>query len=723
MWTRIFPFLGWLRTYRVEALRRDTLAGVTVALVLIPQSMACAQLAGLPSYYGLYAAFLPPMIAALFGSSPQLSTGPVTVVSLLTAASLEPLATHGTAGYIAYAISLALTVGMIQFGLGLFRLGLVVNFISHPVVNGFTNAAALIIATSQLPRLFGVSVEKGTHHYETLIKVFQEARFHTHWPTLGVGLSAFVIMVGLRRLSPRVPSVLVAVVAATAFSWAADFEKTLPVTLQAVASTEARQKIQAYNRHLQALAVLSSQRAGALDQLKEIPSRDPILRLQTRQAIEMLGARIEQTKMEISRLRQALRRLRFHRVGVAGGGERFVIQAEDGAVTPADNRTWRLRVGDGPLDESRLILDTGGEVVGSIPRGLPAFSLPDVDLNVLGRLFPFAAIISLLGFMEAISIAKAMAARTGHHIDPNQELIGQGLANLFGAFSGGYPVSGSFARSAVNLSAGAVSGISSVVASGAVMVVLLFFTPLLYHLPQSVLAAVIMTAVIGLVNVSGFIHAWRAQWHDGVISVTTFVITLAFAPHLEKGILVGVGLSLLVFLYKSMRPRVAILSRYTDEAMHDSAAFGLKECRFVAVIRFDGPLFFANASYLEDQIARRRGAMPHLRHIHIVADGINDMDASGEEALSLIVDRIRSAGMDITLSGVKGPVRAVLERTHFLEKLGEDHLYPSLDQAIPVIHRRTHRPGEEDACPLLRVCQLPGTWEARRKGNACHHDL
>ncbi len=208
------------------------LSGLTVALVLIPQSMAYAQLAGLPAYYGLYASFLPPMMAALFGSSRQLATGPVAVVSLMTSASLEPLATAGSEGYIAYAILLALMVGVFQFALGILRLGVVVNFLSHPVVNGFTNAAAIIIATSQLSKLFGVYVDSAEHHYETIFRVIKAAVHYTHWPTLLMGALAFGIMYGLKRISPKIPNVLVAVAVTTTISWATGFEHNAKVDFQ-----------------------------------------------------------------------------------------------------------------------------------------------------------------------------------------------------------------------------------------------------------------------------------------------------------------------------------------------------------------------------------------------------------------------------------------------------------------------------------------------------------
>jgi SulP family sulfate permease len=326
-----------------------------------------------------------------------------------------------------------------------------------------------------------------------------------------------------------------------------------------------------------------------------------------------------------------------------------------------------------------------------------------MNSSIILHLFPYAAIISLLGFMEAISIAKAMAAKTGQRLDPNQELIGQGLANLCGAIGKSYPTSGSFSRSAVNLQAGAVSGLSSVFTSITVVIVLLFFTPLLYYLPQSVLAAVIMMAVIGLINVSGFVHAWKAQWYDGVISIITFVATLAFAPHLDKGIEIGVVLSILVFLYKNMRPKVASLSRHEDEALRCVTTHGLKECPYISMVRFDGPLFFANASYLEDKIMEFMRNKKDLKHIIIVANGINDIDASGEETLSLLVDRVRSAGVDISMSGVNESVMSVLDRTYFTAKIGKDHLYPTMEKAIAAVHKESHPSGEEGLCPLLPV--------------------
>jgi anti-anti-sigma factor len=317
------------------------------------------------------------------------------------------------------------------------------------------------------------------------------------------------------------------------------------------------------------------------------------------------------------------------------------------------------------------------------------------------HLLPYAIIISLLGFMEAISIAKALAGKTGQRLDPNQELIGQGLANMIGAVGKGYPVSGSFSRSAVNFQSGAITGFSSAFTSIAVLIMLLFLTPLLYHLPQSVLAAVIMMAVIGLLNVSGFIHAWKAQKYDGVISVISFIATLAFAPHLDKGIMIGVVLSISIFLYKSMKPKISLMARSTDASLRCMETHGLKECEYIGIVQFEGTLFFANSSYLEDSIRTIIETKKNLKHIILVSNGINEMDASGEETLSLLIDRIRSAGLDISLSGVNETVLKVMRRTHLLEKIGQDHLFHTPEQAIKAIYHVTHKDSTEKECPLV----------------------
>ncbi len=710
MLKKLFPFLGWLKGYTFSHLQADGIAGLTVALVLIPQSMAYAQLAGLPPYYGLYAAFLPPMIAALFGSSRQLATGPVAVVSLMTFASLAPLATTGSERFIGYAIVLALMVGVVQLGLGLLRLGLVVNFLSHPVVNGFTNAAAIIIATSQLSKMFGVHVDTAEHHYETIVWVVQAAMGFTHWPTFWLGALAFAIMYALKRLAPRVPNVLVAVATTTVISWASGYQHNAVVPLKAVQSPKALELIQSYNDTLSEISRLGEERTAATLKLdKAKASGNAIAILDAKHTAEVISLQIEDLKEKGHVYREELRRFVLRGIPQTDGSLHFFPGDTVPAGAKDDGYLWRIQVGNNPVKADALRLTGGGDVVGVVPKGLPSFSLPKIDISTILHLLPYAAIISFLGFMEAISIAKAMAAKTGQRLDPNQELIGQGLANLLGSIGKSYPTSGSFSRSAVNLQAGAVTGFSSAFTSLAVVIMLLFLTPLLYHLPQSVLAAVIMMAVIGLLNVSGFIHAWKAQRADGIISIIAFVCTLVFAPHLDKGIMVGVVLSLLVFLYKVMRPKVTTLARHADQALRCTVTHGLKECERIALVRFDAPLFFANASFLEDQITDRMQAKKGLKHIVIVANGINDIDASGEETLSLLVDRIRSAGVDVSLSGVNESVMKVLKRTHLDVKIGEDHIFPTMERAIEKIHPEAHRDIEEAECPLQTVCYLPDT--------------
>ncbi len=709
MLTRIFPFLGWFQKYSGAAFRADIISGLTVALVLIPQSMAYAQLAGMPAYYGLYASLLPPMVAALFGSSRQLATGPVAVVSLMTAASLEPLATAGSEGYIAYALLLALLVGVFQFLLGVLRLGLVVNFLSHPVVNGFTNAAAIIIASSQLSKMFGVYVDKAELHFETIMRVFQGALHYTHLPTLGMGVLAFAIMVGLKKVNPKIPNVLCAVVITTLLSWATGFNHDANVNISTIQDKEAQTLIADFNKTVVGIDNLATKRTEIAElEDKAKADKNQIGYYDAEHDLAIVNYQVKLLKHKSHELRAQLRNILFSGVEQSDGTIAFFVQGKVPAGMTADGRTWRVKVGNKVLNTESLKMMGGGAVVGDIPSGFPAIAIPTLDFKVIMKLLPFAVIISLLGFMEAISIAKAMAAKTGQKLDPNQELIGQGLANMLGACGSSYPASGSFSRSAVNLQAGAITGLSSVFTSAIVAVTLLFFTPLLYNLPQAVLAAVIMMAVIGLINASGFIHAWKAQKYDGAISIISFIATLAFAPHLDKGIMIGVALSLGVFLYKSMRPRVAALSKGEDEVLRDASIHGLRECDHIAVVRFDGPLFFANASFLEDQITDRIMDMPNLKHIILVCNGINDIDASGEEALSLIIDTVRSGGRDISLSGVNEAVMAVLKRTHLLEKIGIDHVYADTETALCKTHALAHKDGNEPDCPLTTYCRISG---------------
>jgi MFS superfamily sulfate permease-like transporter len=695
--------LEWFRGYTTFHLRADFFAGVTVALVLVPQSMAYAQLAGLPAHHGLYAAFLPAVVAALFGSSRQLATGPVAIVSLMTATALEPLATKGSAEFIAYAILLASMVGLFQLALGLLRLGLVVNLLSHPVVTGFSNAAALIIATSQLAPLFGVSVDACHYHCQTVWRVIQAAVGYTHWPTLALGASAFVLMVGLKRLSPRIPYVLMAALFATVVSFFAEFECKTTVGLDRLGPSGVRESVQRYNAPLSEIeqnVQVRVQLKDRMDAARHSQALHSMEAIKLGDELGILNLQVEKLKNEACDERCVLRRYLFRGVPQPDGSLRFVLRENVGPESSSDGRTWRIRVGDGRLDEKAITLSAGGAVVGHIPVGLPRLSLPKMDYAVIPHLAVAAMIISLIGFMEAVSIARAMAARTGQHLDPNRELIGQGLANIAGAFSQGYPVSGSFSRSAVNLQAGAVTGLSNVFSSAIVVLTLVLLTPLLYHLPQSVLAAIIMMAVLSLINIRGFLHHWRAQRSCGMIAAVTFVSTLVFAPDLDKGILIGVVLTISIFLLKNMKPQIAILSKHPDGAYRSAERHGLEICHRIAVIRFNGSLFFASVNYLEEAILERVATMAAVKRILIVGNGINEMDASGEEMLSKLVDRLREAGYDLAMSGLNDSVLDVMKRTGLYRKIGPENFYPNVVTAVNIICFDSEDCSRAADCPL-----------------------
>ncbi len=683
----LLPFLQWLPELRkTEVWRTDLIAGLTVALVLIPQSMAYASLAGLPPYYGLYAAFLPPMVAALFGSSRQLATGPVAVVSLMTAAALEPLAVSGSSGYISYAILLAMLVGVFQIILGFARMGIMVNFLSHPVVIGFTNAAAIIIATSQLGKIFGVTAEKAEHHYETVWNIILAAMDGTHLPTLGMAALAFAIMIILKKFSPKAPGVLVAVVVTTVLSWSIGFERSAEVSIEDINSKvvislmRSQQKLRAEVADLeqetaqaQAGFDLSQIRHGAADQ-------------KTMRAFNKLNDLEEKFNEKFARLRVAMEELSAAKFVYAPGTEgekgvpgKYYLLGDISPELNIESGEWKVFKLDA---QGAMHLRSGGQVVGAIPQALPPLNLPDMQWQVVLQLLPTAIAISLIGFMEAISIAKVMATRTRQRLDANQELIGQGLSNLVGSLFQSYPVAGSFSRSAINFNANAFTGFSSVVTGLVVAITLLWLTPLLYHLPNATLAAVIMMAVINLVKIKPLIHFMKAFRHDGIAGISTFILTLVLAPHLDKGIIIGVALSLMLFLYRTMKPRMAILGRAPDGGMRDAEIYKLPTCDNISVLRFDGSLYFANISYFQDIVIERMSMKKDLRFLIVNAQGINQIDASGEEVLRELAEQLRESNIEIYFARLKKQVNDTMRRTGFVEFLGEDHFFRRLDQAI-----------------------------------------
>ena len=574
--TKLFPFLLWIKDLsKPKIIKADIIAGVTVGFVIVPQSMAYAQLAGLGPQYGLYASFLPVLIGAIMGSSRQLSTGPVAVVSLLTAAALGEIVTDPSS-YAVYAALLALIVGLFQFSLGILRLGFVINFLSHPVVTGFTNAAAIIIGASQLPKVFGIRVinsndtewvswcqpmsfiermenvdSSGLHticnadqSYETIARLLEAALFYTHLPTLVMALMGVLGIVVLQRFFPRMPAILTVAVVSTTASFLIDYEAM------------------------------------------------------------------------------------------------------------------------------------GGAIVNSIDiDGLFSFKIPSFDFNAMGTLFIYAITISLIGFMEAISVAKSMAATTKQRLDVNQELIGQGLSNIASSFFQGYAVSGSFSRSAVNLSAGAVTGFSSVVTAIIVGLTILWLTPLLYHLPQATLAAIILMSVVNLVHFSPLRHAWKVEKHDGWVGLLTFIMTLIFAPHLENGIAFGIIMSLGLFLYRTMEPNFTelsvqkgsiIASRFVDDTTEVSNA--------VKIAKWSGSLYFANAAYFETKLLELISNNKELKYIIVDVASIVQVDASGEQVLRNLVESCSDSGVEILFARTDR-LEAELYRSGFKKRFGENRFF------------------------------------------------
>ena len=697
---RFFPFLRWFPCSG-SSIRADFLAGLTVALVLVPQSMAYAQLAGMPAYYGLYAAFLPVVVAAMWGSSHQLGTGPVAVVSLLTASALAPLAATGSEAFVALAIMLAMLVGIVQLALGVFKLGVIVNFLSHPVIVGFTNAAAMIIGLSQVNKLIGVPIGRSEHFIQDIWGVAKLVG-DTHLPTLAMGATAIAIMWVIRRKAPKLPGVLIAVAVTTAASWLIGFERNATATIDQVAEPEAKALLTEFVRTEARIKEINDQIGARTIELKTLRKERGELSheaVTVNYEVDLLRLQLKDREDENRRRNRAIRSFSFERVAAADGqAAELYAEGRVPAGKTADGHRWRIaRAAQGDMK-----LTGGGEVVGKVPEGLPSVGMPAMSWEMLGSLLSAAFVISLVGFMEAISIAKAIAAKTKQKIDPNQELIGQGLANIVGSLTQAFPVSGSFSRSAVNINAGAMTGMSSVFTGLFVLLTLLFLTPLLYHLPQAVLAAVIIMAVIGLINFEAVKHAWKASRHDGIAAVATFVATLAFAPHLDNGIMIGAGLAIGLYLYRTMSPRVAILGRHADGSLRDAAVNNLPASDFVTAVRFDGRLYFANVSFFEEAILEAVAANPKAPYLLVVGNGINELDASGEEVMHHLVERLRANGVTVVFSGLKKQVIDVMRATGLFDYISQQHIFATADMALEAIHDWAAERGQDDSdSPLL----------------------
>lgn len=543
---RWLPIAGWLPKLGKAELRGDLTAGLTTAVMLIPQGMAYAMLAGLPPIVGLYASVVPLVLYAIFGSSRQLAVGPVAMVSLLVAGAVAPLADGDAALYLSLAVLLALMVGVIQLAMGVLRMGFLTNFLSHPVLSGFTSAAALIIGFSQLKHLMGVAIPRSHHVHEILLQAVEKAP-DMNVPTVVIGVLSVVVLVALKKAAPAFPRALAVVVGSTLAVWG----------------------------------------------------------------------------------------LGLHEAGVS--------------------------------------------IVGEVPAGLPSPALPTIDMAAARELLPTALTISLVAFMESIAVAQAFAKRHKYTVQPNQELVGLGIANLGAAAFGGYPVTGGFSRTAVNDQAGAKTPLAGIITAVVIALALLFLTPLLHFVPKAVLAAIIMTAVFGLIDIKEVRHLWHVDRTDLAFLAITFAATLSLG--IEQGILLGAASSLVVFIYRTTTPHLAVLGRLPGTTVYRNIS------RFddaittpgVLAVRVDSEFYFGNTRFLRESLARLEqerftGDNDPLQAVVIDAATVTRIDSSALTALEELHADLKERGIGLYLAGIRGPVRDAMQRAHLIEKLGEDHL-------------------------------------------------
>ncbi|MCO5761820.1 MAG: SulP family inorganic anion transporter [Chromatiaceae bacterium] len=676
MLNTFLPFLRWF-PMKAENLRGDLFAGITVALVLIPQSMAYATLAGLPVVYGLYAAFLPVMVASMWGASRFLHTGPVAMLSLMSAAAIEPLASRGSDEFIQLSMTLALMVGILRLALGGFRMGVLINLASHPVINGFTNAAALIIGTSLLNTFINVPMPRSDMFLRDLYHVVLQLPL-AHLPTIAFGLGTLLMLSLLKKFMPKAPGVLVVVVLGTVISATIGFEKTDLVSADRIHDISARADFEKYAELEAALARNKHAQSEVKHQIATLAKVDAHDYSLEAEIIRLTGEE-QSLKTQLYGKRVAVHRHALAPVEV--DGQVIYRAGEHSMTTPA----WRFA----GVKDGQFKLSGGGQVVGNIPAGLPHFSLPQMDLGVMGGLLGTALIMALIGFMEATSISRALAAKSREKLDSNQELIGQGLANIVGSFFQSYTVSGSFSRSAVAAKAGARTGFYAIISALGVVLVMLFLTEYFYHLPQPVLAAIVMSAVFGLIDFQTLRHSWNVRRSDGVVGLITFAATLLMAPQLANGVLVGVVLTILMFLHGVMQPRSEVLGRTKHGTLAGAASHDLPPIsEHYVVLRFDASLVFINSAFFEQAVMKAISQFPSAKAVLVIGNGINQIDATGEEKLRSLAEDLKRAGVTLMLSGLKKQVREALDRAGLDEALGQENLFPSKDIALQTLAER-----------------------------------
>ncbi|MCX7901390.1 MAG: SulP family inorganic anion transporter, partial [Burkholderiaceae bacterium] len=521
----------------------------------------------------------------------------------------------------------------------------------------------------------------------------------THWPTLAMAVFALALMLLLKRI-PAVSklNVLIAVAVTTAVSAWIGYERNERVAPERIADMEVRERLLRYIAAAERIRALQARAAEQAAQLRRLEREGA-----ARREMAALRHELHLTEVDAADLAaenkerwQRLQRVTLQRGEGEDGRVAFYLHGQLPPQARSDGRTWRIRQVVG----GEVQLAGGGDVVGTIPQGLPALRVPAITLEGVLSLLSAAIVIALVGFMESIAMAKALAAKTRQRLDPNQELIGQGLANLGGAFFQSYPACGSFTGSAINLQAGAKTGLAMVFNALFIVATLLVLTPYLYHLPKATLAVIILLAVSGLITPAALKHTWRASRSDGFVAAVTFVVTLLSAPHLDRGILIGAALAVVIYLLQTMRPRVAVLGRAPDGALRDVRVHvGARTSPDILVLRFDAGLYFANAAFFEEQVLEAVAAHPQTKVLLISGASINRIDASGEEVVRHLVQRLRESGITVVFSGLKKQVLDVLRSTGLAVEIGADNLLPNDEQALAEIYQRLGRDGRGELLP------------------------
>ena len=562
-WKTVFPL--WASTYRFEYLSGDVLAGIIVAIVLVPQSMALAQLAGLPPEVGIYASILPPVVYSLIGSSSTLSVGPVAVISLITVRGIGELAEKGGSEYLTLALTLAFLVGAIQILMGLLRLEFLVNFISHSVMSGFVSAAALLTCINQIKHIVGISIPGVEYPLENVF-----------WLIKGIG-------------------------------------EINPVTL-------------------------------------------------------ILGAGFIIFLLLYSKLI-----LRFEKfLKLPESLHQFVIRGSPLLLMVIACLVVRA---------FRLDLQNEVKIVGAVPGSLPSFSFPEFDRSAIFRLMPAAFAISIVGFTESIAMSKNLAVKTRQPIRANRELFALGMANLSAALTSGYPVTGGMSRSVVNADAGAKTGLASIVCSAFVIISLLFLMPLIYYLPQAALASLIIVAVAKLIDIQTLVKSWRFSKIEAFSLVVTFTAVLIVDT--EWGLIIGIGISIFIYLWRTSRPHIAIIGQIegTDQ-FRNINRHKTKTWPGLLILRIDESLYFANSVYVESYIIQKVSEQKNIKAIILECSAVNDVDLSALELLENLIRRLGENNIQFYFSNVKGPVMDKLKQAEFDQMVGINCFYRSTAEAI-----------------------------------------